>query len=205
MEFQLAVFCIHPLHPYSDRNLLLTSRSPMQFVVCAAAAVPVSTRSFDHSKCNSRRSQSSFPSFKNKIIDLSQSANSIEMAKVIKCNICGVKFPTFEAAWDHYIEVHVKKNFICSLCLEEFGDMYPFVLHWGNAHKNALNMKFYTRLIEMVSSKCKCHAQSGIIVIILCLLFDLSRIPVRFIQQEFTETIYRNYGWHSRQVVTFGR
>lgn len=106
-----------------------------------------------------------------KKLDFSELTNSIEMAKVIKCNICGVTFPTFEAAWDHYIEVHVKKNFICSMCLEEFGDMHSFVSHWINIHRNANNMKSYTRFVEMVSYKCRCHVQSGIFIIIFVVYF----------------------------------
>lgn len=79
------------------------------------------------------------------------------MAKVKKCNVCECKatFSTVKAAWEHYSSVHVKRHYICLVCLDEHENMTTFNRHWQIIHKNIPDMEKYTRFIEMVRPKKK--------------------------------------------------
>lgn len=69
------------------------------------------------------------------------------------CNFCKATFSTMDIAWQHYTDVHVKKQYVCSICPFEYSDLVSFNTHWISEHKDVPNMKYFTRNIEEVSSK----------------------------------------------------
>lgn len=72
-----------------------------------------------------------------------------------KCNICQAAFSNMDAIWKHYNDVHIKEQYICRRCPEEFTDKVTFNAHWLAEHKDVPNMESFTRNIEMVRSNRK--------------------------------------------------
>lgn len=75
---------------------------------------------------------------------------SIKMSHGKKCNICSAIFYNMDAAWKHYTDVHIKKQYVCSRCPEEYSELISFNSHWLIAHNDVPNMNYFTRNIEMV-------------------------------------------------------
>lgn len=109
------------------------------------------------------------------------------MPFVHKCNICSATFSNMAAAWEHYSDMHIKKQYVCSLCPNEYADSGSLNAHWLVSHKDIPDMKMFVRNIEMVSLNRK--MASKLFFALDFVLHFQADSKNKILPQLFTETI----------------